>query len=58
VLDTSAVHRRANPRGGWPYQATPGDPGAGEPVTVTAVPYFQWDNRDGRPMRVWLPQAP
>jgi DUF1680 family protein len=58
VLETSAVHRTANPPGSWPYQATPGDPGAGEPVTVTAVPYFQWDNRDGRPMRVWLPQVP
>ena len=20
-----------------------------------AIPYFQWDNRDGGPMRVWLP---
>jgi hypothetical protein len=58
VLDTSAVHRTANPPGSWPYQAIPGDPAAGEPVTVTAVPYFQWDNRDGRPMRVWLPQVP
>jgi uncharacterized protein len=31
---------------------------AGEPagdVTATAVPYFQWDNRDGGPMRVWMP---
>jgi DUF1680 family protein len=27
----------------------------GEPVTATAVPYFQWDNRDPGPMRVWLP---
>ena len=27
------------------------------PVTVTAVPYFQWDNRDGRAMRVWMPTA-
>jgi hypothetical protein len=26
-------------------------------VTATAVPYFQWDNRDGRAMRVWLPAA-
>jgi uncharacterized protein len=26
-----------------------------DPVTAVAVPYFQWDNRDGRPMRVWLP---
>jgi DUF1680 family protein len=27
------------------------------PVTAVAVPYFQWDNRDGRAMRVWLPVA-
>jgi len=26
-----------------------------DPVTAVAIPYFQWDNRDGRPMRVWLP---
>jgi uncharacterized protein len=26
-------------------------------VTVTAIPYFQWDNRDGRPMQVWIPAA-
>jgi DUF1680 family protein len=35
-------------------------PGAGSaagPVTVTALPYFQWDNRDGRAMRVWIPVA-
>jgi uncharacterized protein len=25
------------------------------PVTAVAIPYFQWDNRDGRAMRVWLP---
>ncbi len=24
-------------------------------VTAVAIPYFQWDNRDGRAMRVWLP---
>ena len=28
---------------------------AADPVTVTAIPYFQWDNRDGRAMRVWVP---
>jgi uncharacterized protein len=55
VLGTSAMHRTAGPPGSWPYQAAAGDPGAGDPVTATAVPYFQWDNRDGRPMRVWLP---
>jgi DUF1680 family protein len=25
------------------------------PVTAVAIPYFQWDNRDARPMRVWMP---
>ncbi|MCW2909452.1 MAG: hypothetical protein JWL68_4241, partial [Actinomycetia bacterium] len=29
----------------------------GEQVTATAIPYFQWDNRDGRPMQVWIPAA-
>lgn len=24
---------------------------------AVAVPYFQWDNRDGGAMRVWLPRA-
>ena len=27
---------------------------ADTPVTGSAIPYFQWDNRDGRPMRVWM----
>jgi hypothetical protein len=32
--------------------------GAGaEAITVTALPYFQWDNRDGGAMRVWIPAA-
>jgi uncharacterized protein len=30
----------------------------GTPVTAIAIPYFQWDNRDGRAMRVWMPRAP
>jgi uncharacterized protein len=29
----------------------------GGPVTVTAVPYFQWDNRGPGAMRVWIPVA-
>ena len=33
-----------------------GLPGSG-PVTAIAIPYFQWDNRDGRPMRVWMPRS-
>ncbi len=27
---------------------------AGDPTTAVAIPYFQWDNRDGRAMRVWM----
>jgi len=26
-------------------------------IAVIAIPYFQWDNRDGRAMRVWIPRA-
>jgi DUF1680 family protein len=26
-------------------------------ATATAIPYFRWDNRDGGPMRVWMPVA-
>ena len=33
--------------------AVTGTPGT--PVTAIAIPYFQWDNRDGGPMRIWLP---
>jgi uncharacterized protein len=27
----------------------------GTSVTAIAIPYFQWDNRDGHAMRVWIP---
>ena len=30
---------------------------ANTPATAIAIPYFQWDNRDGRPMRVWMPRT-
>jgi len=29
----------------------------GPEVTAIAIPYFQWDNRDGGPMRVWMPRG-
>jgi DUF1680 family protein len=37
----------------YPARPDGGDPG--QPATAVAVPYFQWDNRDGGPMRIWLP---
>jgi DUF1680 family protein len=44
---------------GLPYTARPNTPlpndgAAADHVTATAVPYLQWDNRDGRAMRVWM----
>ena len=30
---------------------------AAAPATAIAIPYFQWDNRDGRAMRIWIPSA-
>ncbi|RVX41619.1 hypothetical protein EDD27_4175 [Nonomuraea polychroma] len=43
------------PRGGLPYAGTP--LATSTSVTATAIPYFQWDNRDGGAMRVWIPLA-
>jgi len=39
------------------YSAEPAHLSAGDPVTAVAIPYFQWDNRDGRAMRIWMPAA-
>lgn len=38
--------------------ASPAPPGPPDrSVTVTAIPYFQWDNRGPGAMRVWIPAA-
>jgi hypothetical protein len=42
---------------GLPYSREHAGQPAGDRVTVTAIPYFQWDNRDSAPMRVWMPLA-
>jgi len=38
-----------------PYATEPDPSGPAKAATAVAIPYFQWDNRDGRAMRVWLP---
>lgn len=43
------------PAGGLPYREDHTATSTG--VSAIAVPYFQWDNRDGGAMRVWLPLA-
>ena len=58
VLVEATAAEAAAPRPvGLPYRERPD---AMTPVSVAAValPYFQWDNRDGRAMRVWLPRDP
>jgi hypothetical protein len=52
LVDTSAVRLPAAAE-----DQAPEDQAAVDQVTATAIPYFQWDNRDGRAMRVWLPRA-
>jgi hypothetical protein len=52
AVTVPAVHLPAA-RPAYPDQ--PDVPAEGQPATAVAIPYFQWDNRDGGPMRVWLP---
>jgi DUF1680 family protein len=41
------------------YAAHPtGTTAVTRPVTITAIPYYAWANRDAGPMQVWLPTAP
>jgi DUF1680 family protein len=60
LVRASAVHRAGPQQPGLPYHAAAAGPQASagdQQVTATAIPYFQWDNRDGRPMQVWTPAA-
>jgi hypothetical protein len=57
VLAGAAWHQPAE-RSGLPYAAQ-SDQSSVTAATAVAIPYFQWDNRDGGAMRVWMPsQAP
>ncbi|MET7703333.1 beta-L-arabinofuranosidase domain-containing protein [Streptomyces sp. NPDC005485] len=57
----AAGHRRRLPDGDWwPYRPTSPDddaPQHGEPVELTAIPYYAWANRQDGSMRVWLPTS-
>ncbi|MEU5736548.1 MULTISPECIES: hypothetical protein [Streptomyces] len=57
TLRTRAAAVTGGHEAGLPYR-TAGGPHAADtdaPVTATAVPYFQWDNRGDGAMRVWVP---
>ncbi|MGB6453257.1 MAG: beta-L-arabinofuranosidase domain-containing protein [Streptosporangiaceae bacterium] len=55
VVVAGAIHLASAPRDGLPYRTEPDATAAGTPTEAVAIPYFQWDNRDGQAMRVWLP---
>jgi uncharacterized protein len=57
LVEASAASLPPVTGSGLPYTGAPGEPTNGSPATATAIPYFQWDNRDGETMRVWLPVA-
>ncbi|MEU0072999.1 beta-L-arabinofuranosidase domain-containing protein [Streptomyces sp. NPDC006332] len=56
----AAGRRRHLPDAGWwPYRATEtaDAPATGEPLELTAIPYYAWANRQNGSMRVWLPTS-
>ncbi|WP_405530818.1 glycoside hydrolase family 127 protein [Streptomyces canus] len=58
----AAGSRRHLPDAGWwpyaPVDESPDSPQqGGEPVELTAVPYYAWANREDGSMRVWLPTS-
>src|SRR5262249_7772213 len=55
VTESDAVQLPPAAAGRLPYPPRPGGDNRGRPMAAVAVPYFQWDNRDGRAMRVWMP---
>jgi uncharacterized protein len=56
VVEADAQALPADAASGLPYHLAP-DPIAGRPARAVAIPYFQWDNRDGRAMRIWMPRG-
>jgi uncharacterized protein len=62
LVEAAAARLQPVSRDGLPYDSAPGAGPSGmgtvgEAATAVAIPYFQWDNRDGRPMRVWMPRG-
>ena len=43
---------------GWDGQLYRTQPAGLHPATLTAIPYYAWDNRAPGAMQVWLPEAP
>ncbi len=57
VIEAGAAALPPASRDGLPYSPLPAGGEAPGAAVAVAIPYFQWDNRDGRGMRVWMPLA-
>jgi DUF1680 family protein len=57
VLTATALALPGATAGHWPPGPGKERPEASEPVTVTAVPYGLWANREPGAMRVWVPET-
>ena len=55
ALEADALQLPPASDDGLPYLPQPDTSTGGRPATAVAIPYFQWDNRDGRAMRIWMP---
>jgi len=55
VLEADAVHLAPTDPEGLPYSPYPDSGTVDRQAMAVAVPYFQWDNRDGLAMRMWMP---
>jgi DUF1680 family protein len=57
TVTAGAQRLGADGQGGLPYQPQPDDSASSAAAMAVAIPYFQWDNRDGGAMRVWMPRG-
>jgi len=56
IRTTGHVRASPNDSSWWPYRpASAGTAEAGEPITLNAVPYYTWGNREQGAMRIWVP---
>ncbi|MQA12286.1 MAG: glycoside hydrolase family 127 protein [Pseudonocardiaceae bacterium] len=54
---SGGVRERPDDRSWWPYRPLPEQPvTVPDEVSITAIPYYAWGNRDRAAMRVWLPR--
>jgi hypothetical protein len=51
------ARRSSTGRRGWPYFEGAARPESSQDVTLSAIPYYAWNNRGPSQMRVWVPRS-